>query len=109
LVLARAAQLTWRRTRVGTIAWVTVYMAAVSMDLLPDITALRPEARDQYRQEREADAQLFAFLRANDFRGGYSFARCLAPALPFAARAELIIAEPFNDRYPPHTRAVDQS
>ena len=109
LVLARAAQITWRRTRVGTIAWVTVYMAAVSMDLLPDITALRPEARDQYRQEREADAQLFAFLRANDFRWGYSFDYWLAPRLTFDARAELIIAEPFNDRYPPHTRAVDQS
>ena len=57
LVLARAAQLTWRWTRVGTIAWVAVYLAAVGMDLVPDITALRPAARLRYRQERQADAR----------------------------------------------------
>ena len=59
LVLARAAQLTWRWTRAGTIVWVAVYLVAVGMDLAPDITALRPEARIRYRQEREADARLF--------------------------------------------------
>ena len=40
---------------------------------MPDITALRPEARARYRREREADARLFAFLRANDLRHAYAF------------------------------------
>jgi len=109
LVLARAAQLTWRRTRGGTIVWVAAYLVAVGADLIPDITALRPEARARYRQEREADAGLFAFLRANDLRRAYAFDYWLAPRLTFDARAEIIVAQPFNDRYPPHTRAVDRS
>ena len=45
LVLARAAQLTWRWTRAGTVLWVVAYLAAVGVDLVPDITAFRPEAR----------------------------------------------------------------
>jgi hypothetical protein len=108
LVLARAAQLTWRWTRAGTILWVTVYLAAVGLDLAPDITALHPEARTQYRQERVADAELFAFLRARDFRKAYSFDYWLAPRLTFEA-PDIIVAQPFNDRYPPFTQAVDRS
>jgi hypothetical protein len=109
LALARAAQLTWRRTRVGTIAWVAAYLVAVGVDLVPDVTAFRPEARARYRQAREDDARLFAFLRANDLRRAYAFDYWLAPRLTFDSRAEIIVAEPFNDRHPPHTRAVDQS
>jgi hypothetical protein len=109
LVMARAAQLTWRRTRVGTVAWVTVYLVAVGVDLVPDITALRPEARARYREQRAADAQLFAFLDATGLRRAYAFDYWLAPRLTFDARGEIIVAQPFNDRYPPHTRAVDGS
>ena len=109
LVLARAAQLTWRRTRAGTIAWVAVYLLAVGMDLAPDVTALRAEARNRYWQERAADARLFAFLRANDLRRAYAFTYWIAPRLTFESGGDIIVAQPFNDRYPPHTRAVDQS
>jgi hypothetical protein len=109
LVLARAAQLTWRRTRAGTIVWVAAYLLAVGADLIPEITALRPEARARYRQERETDAGLLAFLRANDLRRVYTFEYWLAPRLTFDARAEIIVAQPFRDRYPPHARAVDRS
>jgi hypothetical protein len=109
LVLARAAQLTWRWTRAGTIAWVVIYLAAVGMDLVPDITALRSDARARYRERREADASLFTFLRAHDLRRAYAFDYWLAPRLTFDAGAEIVVAEPFNDRYPPHTRAVDRS
>ena len=109
LVLARAAQLTWRWTRVGTIVWVAAYLLAVGMDLAPDITALRPEARLRYRQEREADARLFEWLRARDLRKTYTFDYWLAPRLTFEAQGEIIVAEPFNDRYPPHTLTVDRS
>ena len=109
LVLARAAQLTWRWTRAGTVAWVVVYLVAVGVDLVPDITALHPEARARYRQEREADARLFAFLRATDRQRAYALDYWLAPRLTFEARTEIIVAQPFNDRYPPHTQAVDAS
>jgi F5/8 type C domain len=109
LVLARAGQLTWRRTRVGTLAWVAAYLVASGADLVPDITALRPEARLQYRQDREADARLFAFLRANDLRRAYAFEYWLAPRLTFEGGGDIIVAQPFNNRYSPHARAVDQS
>ncbi|HWC04725.1 MAG TPA: hypothetical protein VHF87_18395 [Methylomirabilota bacterium] len=109
LVLGRAAQLTWRRTRVGTLVWVGAYLFAVGMDLVPDVTALRPEARARYRQERAADARLFRYLRANDLRQAYAFDYWLAPRLTFETRGEIVVAQPFNDRYPPHTRAVDRS
>ncbi|HEY7139496.1 MAG TPA: discoidin domain-containing protein [Methylomirabilota bacterium] len=109
LMLARAAQLSWRRTRVGTIVWVTAYLLAVGLDLAPDLTALRADARVRYRQEREADGRLFAALRAMDLRKTYAFDYWLAPRLTFEAREEIIVAQPFNDRYPPYTRAVDRS
>jgi 4-amino-4-deoxy-L-arabinose transferase-like glycosyltransferase len=109
LVLARAAQLTWRRMPAGAIVWVAVYLAAVGADLAPDITALRPEARARYRRERAADAELFAFLLANHLRRAYAVEYWLAPRLTFDARGDIIVAEPFNDRYPPYTQAVDRS
>ncbi|HEX2481875.1 MAG TPA: hypothetical protein VHQ69_08350 [Methylomirabilota bacterium] len=109
LVLARAAQLTWHWTRAGTVVWVTVYLVAVGVDLVPDITALRAETRGRYAQERKADGELFAFLRANDLRRAYTFDYWAAARLTFDAGGEIIVAEPFNDRYPPHTRAVDLS
>jgi 4-amino-4-deoxy-L-arabinose transferase-like glycosyltransferase len=109
LVLARAAQLTWRFTRAGTIAWVAVYLVAVGLDLVPDITALRPAARLQYRQQREADAQLFDYLRANDLRHAYAFTHWLAPRLTFDGGGDIIVAQPSDERYPPHARAVDRS
>jgi F5/8 type C domain len=108
LVLGRTAQLTWRWTRIGTVAWVAVYLFAVGLDLAPDITALHPAARAQYQQERTDDASLFAYLRARDFRKAYSFDYWLAPRLTFEA-PDIIVAQPFNDRYPPFTRAVDRS
>jgi hypothetical protein len=108
LVLARAAQLTWRWTRIGTVAWVAAYLFAVGLDLVPDITALHAEARAQYRQERAADAVLFQYLRVKDFRRAYAFDYWLAPRLTFEA-PDIIVAQPFNDRYPPFTLAVDRS
>ena len=109
LVLARAAQLTWQRTRAGTIAWVAVYLVAVGADLAPNITAFWPASRARYAQERKADAKLFAFLRANDIRHAYTFDYWLASRLTFDARGEIVVAEPHHDRYPPHTLAVDRS
>ena len=109
LVLARAAQLTWRVTRIGTVVWVAAYLLAVGLDLAPDITALNPAAQARYRREREADARLFALLRAKDLRKAYAFEYWLAPRLTFDAGMEIIVAEPFNDRHPPHTQLVDRS
>ena len=109
LVLARAAQLTWRVTRIGTVVWVAAYLLAVGLDLAPDITALNPAAQARYRRGREADARLFASLRAKDLRKAYAFDYWLAPRLTFDARTEIIVAEPFNDRHPPHTQLVDRS
>jgi F5/8 type C domain len=109
LVLARAAQLTWRWTRAGTVVWVAAYLVPVGLDLVGDITALRPELRARYRQERAADAALFTFLRANDLRRVYAFEYRLAPRLTFDAQGDIIVAQPFNDRYPPYTHAVDRS
>jgi hypothetical protein len=109
LVLARAAQLTWHRSRMGTIAWVAAYLFAVGLDLAPDVTALRPEGRARYRREREADARLFEFLRATDLRKTYAFDYWLASRLTFESGGEIVVAQPFNDRYPPHTLAVDRS
>ena len=109
LTLARAAQLTWRVTRIGTVVWVAAYLLAVGLDLAPDITALSPAAQARYRREREAVARLFAALREKDLRKAYAFDYWLAPRLTFDARTDIIVAEPFNDRHPPHTRLVDQS
>jgi len=109
LVLARAAQLTWRWTRPGTILWVAAYLLAVGADLAPDITALWPEARLRYHQARQADASLLAYLRANELRHAYAFTYWVAPRLTFEGGGDIVVAQPFNDRYPPHTRAVDES
>ena len=80
LVLGRTAQLTWRWTRIGTVAWVAVYLFAVGLDLAPDITAFHPAARARYGWERALDARLFEYLRARDFRKAYAFDYWLAPA-----------------------------
>jgi 4-amino-4-deoxy-L-arabinose transferase-like glycosyltransferase len=109
LVLARAAQLSWRRSRVVTVVWVAAYLFAVGLDLAPDITAFSAEARLRYRQERAADARLFEALRRLDLRETYAFDYWLAGRLTFEAPGGIIVAQPFNDRYPPHTLAADRS
>ena len=44
-----------------------------------------------------------------DLRKAYAFDYWLAPRLTFDAGTEITVAQPFNDRYPPYTLAVDQS
>src|SRR5262249_51681741 len=48
------------------------------------------------------------FLRAKFLRNASPFAYCRPPPLTFEAR-DLIGAQPFNDRSPPFTQAVDRS
>jgi hypothetical protein len=62
-----------------------------------------------YWNERREDERLFAFLRAQGITRAYSYEYWLAPRLTFDAGEAPIVAQPFNDRYPPYTQAVDES
>ena len=109
IVLARAAQLTWqldtcRHDRVGGRVPRRGRRGPGPRHHGPPV-----ESRARYAQERKADAELFDFLRANDLHRAYTFDYWLALRLTFDARGDIVVAEPYNDRYPPHTRAVDRS
>jgi hypothetical protein len=109
LLLARAAQCAGRRAPVLTALGAGLYLVAVGVPLVRSFPALWPEARAAYRAQREADAALFAFLRAQGLTRAYAFDYWLAPRLTFDARAEIIVAEAGQDRYPRHAAAVDAS
>jgi 4-amino-4-deoxy-L-arabinose transferase-like glycosyltransferase len=109
LILARACQLAWRRAPVLAVAWAGAYLVAVGVPLARDLTILWPRERASYQAERAADQALFAFLRAEGVTRAYSFDYWLAPRLTFDAGAEIIVAEAWNERYPPHAEAVEAS
>ena len=109
LVLARAAQLTWRWTRAGTIVWVAAYLLAVGMDLAPDVTALDPRPGSGITRSERPMRGSSSGSALMDLRKAYAFDYWLAPRLTFEAQGEIIVAQPFNDRHPPHTLAVDRS
>jgi hypothetical protein len=109
LLQARACQLTWRRAPVMAMVATGLYLTAVGLPLLRDVTVLWPERRTAYRAERAADEALLAFLRAHQLTRAYAFDYWLAPRLTFDARAEIIVAEAWNERYPPHAAAVNGS
>ncbi len=107
LVLARACQLVWRRARVVAVVAAAAYLGAVGVGFVRDLGVLRPVKRAQYARSRAADGALFAFLREQGLTRAYSYEYWLAPRLTFDAREEVIVAEPYNDRHPPYTQAVD--
>lgn len=107
LILARACQLAWRRTRILAVAAAGVYLLAVGAGLAGDLTILSRAKWAAYRAERADDEALLGFLKDHGLRRAYSYEYWVAPRLTFDAREEVIVAEPFDDRYPPHTRAVD--
>jgi hypothetical protein len=109
LALARACQLTWRRAPALAVAGAAVYLGAVGVGLVGDLTVLWPETRAAYRAERAQDAALFDFLRARNLRLAYGYEYWLTARLTFDAREEIVIAEPYNDKHPPYTEAVDAS
>jgi Dolichyl-phosphate-mannose-protein mannosyltransferase len=109
LLLARACQLAWRRAPVVAAVGAGVYLLAVGIPLVSEVTVLRPARLAAYRAERAADEALFEFLRVRDLTRVYSFEHWLAPRLTFDARAEVIVAEAWNERYTPHVDAVDRS
>ncbi|HZS31907.1 MAG TPA: hypothetical protein VFC42_00835 [Methylomirabilota bacterium] len=109
LILARAGQLIGRRSPALAVAAAAVYLAAVGIPLLRDVTILWPARYAAYRAERADDEALFAFLRARGLQRAYAFDYWVAPRLTFDAGGDIIVAEPWNDRYPPFTEAVDRA
>ncbi len=77
---------------------------------LPTSRRCGPRPGSRYRQEREADARLFALAPREGPAQGVRL-RLLARPAPHlrGAAGTIIVAEPFNDRHPPHTPAVDRS
>ncbi|MBI3456864.1 MAG: hypothetical protein HY002_13895 [Candidatus Rokubacteria bacterium] len=107
LVLARACQLVWHRARILAVAAAGAYLVAVGVGLVGDITILSRAKWAAYRAERADDEALLGFLKDHGLRRAYSYDYWVAPRLTFDAREDVIVAEPFDDRYPPHTKAVD--
>jgi 4-amino-4-deoxy-L-arabinose transferase-like glycosyltransferase len=107
LVLARACQLTWRRARLVAVVSATAYLVTVGIPLVADVIVLWPEKRAAYWAERAQDQALFAFLRARGLVRAYGYEYWLVPRLTFDSGAEILVAEPFNDKHPPYTKAVD--
>jgi 4-amino-4-deoxy-L-arabinose transferase-like glycosyltransferase len=108
LVLARACQLVWRRSRPLAVAGAALYLGAVGVALVGDLTILWPSARAAYRDSRAADEGVLAFLRARGIRHAYAFDYWYAPRMTFDARETIIVAQPHHDRYLPYTLAVDR-
>jgi 4-amino-4-deoxy-L-arabinose transferase-like glycosyltransferase len=109
LILARASQLVWRRARLVAVVVVSAYLGAVGVGLVRDLTVLWPGARAAYQAERDQDQALFRFLAARGLTRAYGYEYWLTPRLTFDAREEIIVAEPYNDKHPPYTEAVDAS
>ena len=109
LVLARATQLVWRRSRTLAVALAAAYLGAVGIGLVRDLTVLWPSARAAYWQGRAGDEAALAFLRERGLRHAYAFEYWYAPRLTFDAREEVIVAQPYRDRHTPYTVAVDGS
>jgi dolichyl-phosphate-mannose-protein mannosyltransferase len=109
LVLARACQLTWRRTRIGAVVVAAAYLATVGIPLVADLIVLWPEKRASYWAERVQDGALFAFMRARGLVRAYGYEYWLVPRLTFDSGATILVAEPLNDKHPPYTKAVDDS
>jgi 4-amino-4-deoxy-L-arabinose transferase-like glycosyltransferase len=109
LILARACQLTWRRNRVVAVAGAAAYLVAVGIPLVRDVAVLWPESRAAYQAERDQDRALFAFLEARGLRRAYAYEYWVTPRLTFDSGEQIIVAEPFNDKHPAFTQAVDAS
>jgi hypothetical protein len=85
------------------------YLGAVGVPLARDLTVVWPASRAAYRAARTDDERLFAFLRTHGIDRAYTYDYWLGPRLTFDAGLRIIVAEPYRDRYPPHTAAVDAS
>jgi len=109
LVLARGCQLAWRWSRVGVAVAAGAYLVAVGVGLARDLTVLWPETRAAYRQGRADDEALLTFFRERGLTRVYTYDYWLGPRLTFDAGETVIVAEPFRDRQPAYTRAVDAS
>jgi 4-amino-4-deoxy-L-arabinose transferase-like glycosyltransferase len=107
LILARACQLAWRRSRVVAGAAAVAQLVAVGIPLVRDVTVLWPESRAAYRAERAQDRTLFAFLEARGLLRAYAYEYWVTARLTFDSGERIIFAEPFNDKQPALTRAVD--
>ncbi len=73
------------------------------------VPALDPEKLRGYRIAREQDQSLFDQLQARGLTRLYAFDYWLAPRLTFDAGERIIVAAPFDDRYPRFTQMVDQT
>ena len=109
LVLARFVQLVGRRSRLVAAIVALAYLGVVGVGMVGDVTILSPSQWAAYWGERREDDRLFAFLREQGITHAYSFEYWLAPRLTFDAGERPVVAQPFSDRYPPYTRAVDDS
>ncbi len=109
LVLARATQLAWRRVRPVAVVLAALYLAAVGVGLVKDSTVLWPRTRAAYWRGRAEDAALFELLRSRQITRLYALDYWLAPRLTFDAGGDVVVAQPFDDRHPPYTSAVDAS
>ena len=108
LILARACQLTWRRSRVVAVVGAAAQLIAVGIPLVRDVTVLWPDSRSAYQAERAQDRALFAFLEARGLLRAYSYEYWITPRLTFDSGERIIFAEPFNDKQPALTKAVDE-
>jgi len=109
LILARACQLAWRRSRLVAVAGAAAYLVAVGIPLVRDVAVLWPDSRAAYQAERAQDRALFATLEQRGLRRAYAYEYWVAPRLTFDAGERIIVAEAFNDKHPAYTKAVDDS
>ena len=109
LILARAGQVLWPRSRALTVGLALLYLGPVVAGLVQELKVLWPAERRAYQAERATDQALFAFLQARGLTRAYGYEYWLAPRLTFDADESVVVADPWRDRYPPYTRAVDQS
>jgi 4-amino-4-deoxy-L-arabinose transferase-like glycosyltransferase len=63
----------------------------------------------QYRQTRENDQNLFAFLKDKNIQWVYTPEYWLSVRLTFDAQEKIIFASPNSDRYPKYTEGIDRA
>lgn len=65
--------------------------------------------KERYVQTLDNEQRLLKKLKEEDLRRVYCPDYWTSVRLTFDAKEEILFAAPFNDRYPPYTRLVDQS
>lgn len=77
--------------------------------ILSQLPLISENQLSRFRQARQNDQVLFAFLKEKKIRHVYSLDYWRSVQLTFDAREEIIFAQPLGDRYPQYSALIDNT